>query len=51
MASFNIDYNESTASNDNSTDIIHKHIASMRKFDIIVLKEHVVEVIEITRAL
>jgi hypothetical protein len=36
MASFNINDNEPTASNGNPTNIIHKDIASIRKFDIIV---------------
>lgn len=36
--------------NDDSSDIIQKDIATLRKCDTIVLKEHIVEVIEITHA-
>jgi hypothetical protein len=39
MASFNMNSIESTASNDGSTDVIHKDITSIRIFDMIVLKE------------
>jgi hypothetical protein len=50
MASLNVNFTESTSSNDNSIDISHKDIASIRTFDIIVLQGHVSQVVEIMRA-
>jgi hypothetical protein len=48
MTSLNFNFTEPTASNEDPTGITHKDISSVRKFDVIMIRERPSQVVEMS---